>query len=180
MGRRAANPGIGQASAAACTPVSQTRGRLAGELDDALRDECRALAVAIAEGRERAERLQQLADRAREQADRDEHALRELRRSLGLDPQLSMDELDERLRGQRLQEIAVHVLADQHPEGQPVHYREWYALLRAAGYTIGGKDPIATFLASVSRAPHVQAIGRRTGLYVLTGGAQGSEAAAAA
>jgi hypothetical protein len=52
-----------------------------------------------------------------------------------------------------------------------VHYREWYSLLRTAGYTVGGKDPVATFLASVSRAPHVESVGRRTGLYLLTGGA---------
>ena len=148
--------------------------RLASEIDETLRRECGELATAIAKGRERAERLQELADRAREQADRDEHALRELRRTLGVDPQLTIDNLDERLRGQRLQEIAVQVLAESDSAGEPVHYREWYSLLRTAGYTVGGKDPVATFLASVSRAPHVEAVGRRTGLYVLTGGAASS------
>jgi hypothetical protein len=154
--------------------------RLATDIDEALRHECRALAVAIAEGRERAERLQELADRAREQADRDELSLVELRRTLGMDPQLSMDSLDERLRGRRLQEIAVQVLAECHPTRQPVHYREWYSLLRTAGYAVGGKDPVATFLASVSRAPQVEAIGGRTGLYVLNGRVAGEEPAAAA
>jgi hypothetical protein len=161
--------------ASAPVPQPAIAGRLAGEIDETLRRECRELATAIAKGRERAERLQELADRAREQADRDEHALRELRRTLALDPQLSLEHLDERLRGQRLQEIAVQVLAESHPAGQPVHYREWYSLLRTAGYTVAGKDPVATFLASASRAPHVEAVGRRTGLYVLTGVGAGDQ-----
>lgn len=93
---------------------------------------------------------------------------------------MSMDGLDERLRGQRLQEIAVQVLAKSNLAGEPVHYREWYALLRTAGYTVAGKDPVATFLASVSRAPHIEPVGRRSGLYVLMGGAPGDDRAGAA
>jgi hypothetical protein len=159
---------------------SLVAGRLASDVDATLRKECRVLATAIAEGRERAERLQELADRAREQANRDEQALRDLRRTLGLDPQMSMDGLDDRLRGRRLQEIAIQVLARSPRAGEPVHYREWYALLRTAGYTVGGKDPVATFLASVSRAPHVESVGRRTGLYILIGSACDGESATAA
>ncbi|MBV8217439.1 MAG: hypothetical protein JO325_03170 [Solirubrobacterales bacterium] len=83
---------------------------------------------------------------------------------------MCMDSLDARLRGRRLQEIAVQVLAEQHPGEEPVHYREWYELLRKAGYTVAGKDPVATFLASISRAAHVRPVGHRTGLYVLAGG----------
>jgi hypothetical protein len=167
-----------RASVDEAVPAEATQ--LVSDIDETLRQECRSLATAIAEGRERAERLQELADRAHRQADRDELALRELRRTLGLDPQLTMDGLDDRLRGQRLQEIAVQVLAECHPAGEPVHYREWYSLLRTAGYTVGGKDPVATFLASVSRAPHVEGVGRRTGLYLLTGGGAADAAARAA
>jgi hypothetical protein len=135
--------------------------------DAAMQGEYRALVASIAQQRERAERLQALADHARAQADQDEQALIGLAQVLGLDPQLCLDELDERLRGQRLQEIAVQVLAEQHTAGEPVHYKEWYGLLRRAGYAVGGKDPLATFLASVSRSPRVRGIGQRSGLYVL-------------
>lgn len=138
------------------------------EIHDALHDEYRALATAISTGRERAESLQALAERARAQAEHDERALHELASLLGMECQLCLESLDERLRGQRLQEIAMNVLGEsEHPAGEPVHYREWYGLLRAAGYAVGGKDPLATFLASVSRSPRVRSVGRRTGLYVV-------------
>lgn len=138
--------------------------------DDALRAEYRALAASIAQQRERAERLQELADRAREYAERDQQALRGLASVVGLDPQMCLESLDERLKGQRLQEIAVQVLVNRPERSHPVHYKEWYALLREAGYSVGGKDPVATFLAAISRSPRVKGLGRRTGLYMLVGG----------
>lgn len=134
-----------------------------------LLEEYRALARSIAEQRERAERLRGLADQAGAHADEQERSLRELAELLGIDPQLRLEEFDVRLRGQRLQEIAVRVLSERHPEGEPIHYKQWYALLREAGYAIGGKDPLATFLASVGRSPHVRSVGRRSGLYVVVG-----------
>lgn len=137
------------------------------------------MAANVAEQRDRAERLQGLADDARAQAESQEAALRDLAELVGIDPQLRLEQLDARLRGQRLQEIAVQVLAERHPEGEPIHYKEWYALLREAGYSIGGKDPQATFLASISRSPRVRSIGRRSGLYVIAGGQAGSEGAGA-
>ena len=139
------------------------------------------MAANVAEQRDRAERLQDLADDARVQAEAQESALRELGGLVGIDPQLSMDQqLDARLRGQRLQEIAVRVLAERHPDGEPIHYKQWYALLREAGYSIGGKDPQATFLSSISRSPHVRSMGRRSGLYVIAGGNAEHEADASA
>jgi hypothetical protein len=129
------------------------------------------MAANVAEQRDRAERLQDLADDARAQAEAQESALRELGGLVGIDPQLNMDQqLDARLRGQRLQEIAVRVLTECHPDGEPIHYKQWYALLRKAGYSIGGKDPQATFLSSISRSPHIRSMGRRSGLYVIAGG----------
>jgi hypothetical protein len=136
-----------------------------------MRAEYRALAASIAQQRERAERLQDLADQARAHAEHDERALAGLASLLGLEPQMCMDQLDERLRGQRLQEIAVQELAKHRAPGEAVHYRQWYGLLRDAGYFVGGKDPLATFLATVSRSPRVEAVGQRSGLYVLIGGA---------
>jgi hypothetical protein len=150
-------------------------GNEATRFDDAMRAEYRALATGIAQQRERAERLRELADHARAQADHDEQALIGLARVLGLDPQTCLEHLDERLRGQRLQEIAVQVLAERHGSGEPLHYKQWYGMLRNAGYSVGGKDPLATFLATVSRSPHVQAVGQRSGLYVLVGGVNRDE-----
>jgi hypothetical protein len=137
---------------------------------EALLAEYRAMAANVAEQRDRAERLQDLANDARAQAEAQESALRELGGLVGIGPQMSMDQqLDARLRGQRLQEIAIRVLAERHPEGEPIHYRQWYGLLREAGYLIGGKDPQATFLSSISRSPHVRSMGGRSGLYVIAG-----------
>jgi hypothetical protein len=138
--------------------------------DAAVHAEYRALAASLGQQRERAERLQELADHARAQAERDEQALVSLAQVLGLDSQMCIDSLDERLRGQRLQEIAIRVLAERHVVGQPVHYKEWYGLLREAGYSVGGKEPLASFLATISRSPKVRAVGQRSGLYVLIGG----------
>jgi hypothetical protein len=90
---------------------------------------------------------------------------------------MCLEQLDERLRGQRLQEIAVRVLAEHRAPGEAMHYKQWYGLLRDAGYSVGGKEPLATFLATVSRSPQIQAVGQRSGLYVLAGGAPADEGA---
>lgn len=137
---------------------------------EGLLEEYRALARNIAEQRERAERLRALADQTALQADQQERALRDLGELLGIDAQLRLEDLDVRLRGQRLEEIAIDVLREQHAGGDPVHYRQWYALLREAGHLVGGKDPVATFLAAISRSPRVRAVGRRSGLYAIAGG----------
>ena len=131
--------------------------------------EYQELAQSIAQQRERAERLRALADQATAHAEEQERSLRDLAELLGLDPQLRLEQLDARLRGRRLQEIAVQVLSERQPVGEPIHYKQWYALLREAGYLVGGKDPLATFLACVSRSDRVHAVGRRSGLYVITG-----------
>lgn len=70
------------------------------------------------------------------------------------------------LRGKRLAAVAVEVLAAS-DKPQPIHYADWFTLVRDAGHRIGGKDQIATFLTSLSRADGVEAIGARTGLYRL-------------
>jgi hypothetical protein len=149
-----------------------------GAMSETLQAEYRALAASVAAQRERAERLQGLAEHARSQAQRDEEALLDLARILGLDPQTCMEQLDERLRGQRLAEIAVRVLSDVRGVEQPTHYKEWYGLLRAAGYSVAGKDPVASFLAAVSKSPRVRGVGQRSGLYMVVGGAQAADQAA--
>jgi len=132
-----------------------------------LSDEHRALAQRVSEQRERANRLRALADHVEEQAARDEHMLRELEGLLGIAPQLRLEQLDRCLRGQRLEEVAIEILTRKVAPGQPVHYREWFDLLRQAGHCVGGKDPFATFLAQVNRSPSVERLGRRSGMYRL-------------
>jgi len=153
---------------------SEARSEADGQANTLLA-EYRSMAVNVSEQRERAERLQDLADDARAQAEAQEAALRDLGELVGIDPQMRLEHLDARLGGQRLQEIAIQVLVDRDPPGTPIHYKDWYRLLREAGYVVGGKDPQATFLASVARSPRVRSIGRRSGLYVIAGGLQADE-----
>jgi hypothetical protein len=86
---------------------------------------------------------------------------------LGLAPQLSLDALHGELRGQRLRETAVELLRQKKGVGSVVHYREWYSLLLEAGVRVAGKDPLATFLTQVARAPGVESVRPRSGLYRL-------------
>lgn len=141
-----------------------------GSIEEPLRAKYRALATSIAGHREQAERLQELANQARARAAHEEHALLEFARAFGMDPQMGLEQLDERLRGRRLTEIAIQVLAEHQRADEPVHYKQWFEMLRQAGFAVGGRNPLATFLATVSRSPHVRAVGSRSGLYVLVGG----------
>lgn len=86
---------------------------------------------------------------------------------LGVAPQLSMTASDETLRGQRLRDVAIQVLKRHRGEAVAVHYREWYELVVHEGHRVAGKDPVATFLTQVSRAPEIEPVGRRSGLYRL-------------
>ena len=133
----------------------------------ALAQEYLSLKGTISEARQRADRLRALAEHLDEQASRDEHALRELEGALGLAAQLQIEQLDPELGGKRLQEIAVEVLSRAIEPGQAVHYREWYALLTAAGYKARGKNPVASFLAQINRAEQVEPVGGRSGRYRL-------------
>ena len=138
-------------------------------LAEALAREYRALLARVEQSRERAERIRELAEHAEAQAVAEEKLLRDLAGVLGHSAQTSLDELDGRLRGQRLRDVAVQVLRDQHESGDPIHYRAWFELVREQGYAVAGKDPLATFLAQVSRAQEVEQVGRRSGLYLLRG-----------
>lgn len=84
---------------------------------------------------------------------------------MDLRPQLRLERLDRQVRGQRLQEVAVEVLRSRASDGRAVHYREWFAYLRAEGYEVVGRDPLATFLTQVSRAEGIERVGERRGLY---------------
>lgn len=60
------------------------------------------------------------------------------------------------LRGARIREIAVLLLASSANPTRPIHYQQWYGLLREAGYGIDAQDPLATFLTQVTRSSVVR------------------------
>jgi hypothetical protein len=139
----------------------------APSIAESLRREHEQLLVRLARGRERARRLQDLADQAAEQVAADERMLRSVAEVLGLSPQATIDGLGIGLRGQRLREVAVEVLQRHVSPGQALHYRDWFALLQDENIAVAGRDPLATFLAQISRADEVEAVGRRSGRYRL-------------
>ncbi len=137
------------------------------EVSQAVLAEYRLVRARIAEQRAQVDRLRALVERLEEQVSRDERFVGELESACGLADQLRIEELDPILRGERLREVALQVLAEEVGPGREIHYRDWFALVRRAGHQIGGRDPLATFLAQVSRAEGVVPIGGRTGLYRL-------------
>jgi septal ring factor EnvC (AmiA/AmiB activator) len=58
------------------------------------------------------------------------------------------------LRGRRLRLIATQLLWQQLGM-QEIYYREWFEQLVQAGYTVGGRDPLASFLTNVRDSPAV-------------------------
>jgi hypothetical protein len=141
--------------------------QLADPAEFALAQEYLSLKERVTDARTRAERLRTLAEHLDQQVSEDEHTLRGLEGVLGMAAQLQIEALDRELGGKRLAEIAVAVLARETRPGQTVHYREWYALLCAAGYRARGKNPLASFLAQISRAEQVESLGGRSGQYRL-------------
>jgi hypothetical protein len=93
--------------------------------------------------------------------------LRQLDEMLGRAPQLPLDALGSELAGRRLREVAVEVLRQHRRIGEPIHYRQWLALVKGTGIRIGGKDPKATFLTQIGKAEDVESVSPRSGLYQL-------------
>jgi len=115
----------------------------------------------------RSEHHAELAAEAMREAERYARTIRELGEILDVEDQLSLVDLSDQLRGERLRAIAAEVLWRHHGAGDIVHYKDWFQLVVADGYRIGGKDPSATFLTQVARVDSVERIGRRSGLYRL-------------
>lgn len=124
---------------------------------------------------ERLHSIQDQADRLRalvDEIDRDvaetARLLRQIDEMLGRAPQLSLS-FDGELRGRELQRVAIELLRCEQADavGEPVHYRDWYQLVVGAGARIAGRDPMASFLTHVSRAPGVESVKPRSGLYRL-------------
>lgn len=136
-------------------------------LESSLRNEYARLLARVTQQLEQADRLRALADQLEDSTARDEHLLEELAAALGMSAQLRIEELSLRLRGQRLREVALDVLQTYWSPNREIHYREWFDLVQEHAGRVGGKDPLATFLAQVHRAPGVEKVGRRTGRYRL-------------
>jgi hypothetical protein len=60
------------------------------------------------------------------------------------------------LRGPAIRRAAVEVLLALPERPQAMHYRDWYEALRAAGFNVVGKDPLAVFLTQISRSPVIR------------------------
>jgi hypothetical protein len=125
------------------------------------------VAERVEELREQSQRMRRLADDVEAELAANMRLLHQLDEMLGNAPQLSMESADETLRGQRLRDVAIQVLKRHKGEVATVHYRDWYELVVCDGHRVAGKDPVATFLTQVSRAPEVEPVGRRSGLYRL-------------
>jgi septal ring factor EnvC (AmiA/AmiB activator) len=72
----------------------------------------------------------------------------------------------EPLRGPAIRRAAVRVLLEHPERPEALHYRDWYDAVRAAGYEVAGKDPLAVFLTQLSRSPVVRK-GTQSGVYEL-------------
>jgi hypothetical protein len=126
-----------------------------------------AVAARVQELRAQSRRLHALTERIDRELAETGGLLRGMDELLGLAPQLSIDAFDGELRGRRLREIAVEILRHARPSGEPVHYRDWYDLVLAAGLRVAGKDPLATFLTQIAQADGVESVRPRSGLYRL-------------
>ncbi|MBN8866279.1 MAG: hypothetical protein J0H98_01875 [Solirubrobacterales bacterium] len=139
-----------------------------GSSIDVLEEERRMIEQRIDQDAKRLAAIEVVVRSLREQLERDRRTLREIDSVLGRLPQLDLRDLDIRLRGQHLEEVALKVLAEKLGDEVEVHYRDWFALLEGQGLLVAGKEPLNTFLAQINRSPHVERIGKRTGRYRVT------------
>lgn len=135
------------------------------EFAQAARLEADALRLEAERLREEAASYMALAEKATAEAMVREQRLRELDELLGRAPQLRLDLQTDALRGQRLREVAVELMARRQGIREPIHYREWFELLAAEGHTVAGKNPLATFLTQVTRSPVVLRESEQPGVY---------------
>jgi hypothetical protein len=60
------------------------------------------------------------------------------------------------LHGLAVRETAVRVLISNPGRIEALHYRDWYELVRQAGYAVAGSNPLAVFLTQITRSPVVR------------------------
>lgn len=135
---------------------------------DALLAERATLLARIEQQREQLVGLQSIVADLSDRVKLDEKMLDDIDSVLGKSPQLRLDDSDIRLRGRRLEEVAIEVLTSERGYEVEVHYREWFELLRSRGHLVAGKEPLNTFLTQINRSDSVERIGRRTGRYRVT------------
>lgn len=90
--------------------------------------------------------------------------VREIEDVLGVSDQLRLAVGSYRLGGRELRDVAVSILLERYA-GDPIHYTEWFDWVEDAGYRVGGKNPLPTFLAQVVQDPRVERVGNKTGRY---------------
>jgi hypothetical protein len=134
--------------------------------DAVLERERRSLIEGVADLQRRVDTHRTVLEQLEMQLAADQGLLREIEELTDRRPQMRLERLDRELRGQRLREVAVEVLR-RRGEGDAVHYREWFSLVRAEGWEVRGRDPLNTFLTEVGRTTGVERVGQRTGLYRL-------------
>ena len=142
-------------------------------LTERLLAERTALIESIEAQRAQLDRFEQIVCDLNERLEHDQHLLGELDGVLGTAAQLRLENLDPRLHGRRLEEVAIEVLREDLGGEAEVHYRDWFELLRARGHRIKGKAPLDTFLAQINRSDSIERVGRRTGRYRLVCLAEG-------
>lgn len=135
---------------------------------DALIGERKTLIGRIEQEREQLERMQSIVANLEERLAHDERMLGDIDSVLGRAPQLRLEDADVRLRGRRLEEVAIAVLADERGRESEIHYRERFELLRSNGHLVAGKDPLNTFLTQINRSASIEKVGQRTGRYRLS------------
>lgn len=142
-------------------------GEVAAELGEELAAQAELLARKVVETQHRLTLLRDLVTTVEAQLEADEGMLRQLEGLLGRTAQLPLEILSPRLRGERLREVAVDILRRRAGD-ESVHYRTWYGWVRAEGHFVAGRDPVASFLAAVTRLGCVERVGgARSGRYRL-------------
>lgn len=139
---------------------------LSDHVQQAVEQERGLVAARLEALREQSARLHELVEKVDTDLAETARLLRRMDEMLGIASQLSLEAQGE-LRGQKLQEIAVELLREKKGAGVAVHYRDWFGLVIEAGLHVAGRDPLGTFLTQVSRAPQVESVRPRSGLYRL-------------
>lgn len=144
-----------------------TASALSDHVRKSVEREREVIARRLGELQEQATRVRAVADALAADVAETARLLRNMDEMLGLAPQLSLEAVNGELRGQKLQETAVELLRHRRGIGAVVHYREWFDLVLETGVRVAGRDPLATFLTQIGRAPGVESVRPRSGLYRL-------------
>lgn len=141
---------------------------LSARSDALLQRERGSLIERVAYLEQRTQVHRQLVQELEVQLATEQRLLREVEELQDQRPQLRLERLDRQLKGRRLQEVAVEVLRRRAGDDAMIHYRQWFSMLQAEGFEIGGRDPMNTFLTNLNRAEQVERVGDRSGLYQLS------------